>query len=275
MIGQRAAPATDRAGEAGSGALSRWVARVFVAIVLLYLFAPVVVTVLFSFTTSPRLSLPIEGLTLDWYEEAFSNPLFTTALTNSLWLALVTAVVAVGLGLPFSFGIARLKHRTRGPLLTASLVPAAVPALVLGVALAVFFMAIRQQPGLVNAAIGHVLVALPFVILTLNARLETFDFSVLEAARDLGASPARTFRDITFPLIRPSVLGAALLAMALSIDEFVVTWFTVGNQQTLPVLIWGLLRRGIDPTVNALATVVLVSLIALVVLASLLSRRRA
>ena len=141
-------------------------------------------------------------------------------------------------------------------------------------ALAVFFMAIRQPPGLLPAAIGHILVALPFVILTLNARLETFDFTVLEAARDLGASPARTFRDITFPLIRPSVLGAALLAMALSIDEFVVTWFTIGNQQSLPVLIWGLLRRGIDPTVNALATVVLVALIALVVLASLLSRRR-
>lgn len=274
-MGQRTIPATDRAAEAGSGAISRWAARIFVAVVLIYLFAPVVVTVLFSFTTSPRLSLPIEGLTLDWYHEAFSNPLFTTALQNTLWLALVTAVVAVGLGLPFAFGIARLKDRARGPLLTASLVPAAVPALVLGLALAVFFTTIHVQTGLLPAGIGHILVALPFVVLTLNARLETFDFTVLEAARDLGASPVRTFRDITFPLIRPSVLGAALLAMALSIDEFVVTWFTIGNQQSLPVLIWGLLRRGIDPTVNALATVVLFSLIGLVVLAGLVSRRRA
>lgn len=274
MTAGRAAARTDRAGEAGSGAIGRWAARIFVAVVLVYLFAPVVVTVLFSFTTSPRLSLPIEGLTLDWYGEAFANPLFTTALTNTLWLALVTAVVAVGLGLPFAFGLARLRGRARGPLLTASLVPAAVPALVLGLALAVFFTTIHVQPGLLPAAVGHILVALPFVILTLNARLETFDFTVLEAARDLGASPIRTFRDITFPLIRPSVLGAALLAMALSIDEFVVTWFTIGNQQSLPVLIWGLLRRGIDPTVNALATVVLFSLIGLVVLAGLVSRRR-
>jgi spermidine/putrescine transport system permease protein len=266
--------ASDHAGEAGSGAVSRWAARIFVAAVLIYLFAPVVVTVLFSFTTSPRLSLPIEGLTLDWYHQAFGNPLFTTALTNTLWLALITAVVSVGLGLPFAFGLARLRGRARGPLLTASLIPAAVPALVLGLALAVFFTTLRQPPGLLPAVIGHILVALPFVILTLNARLETFDFTVLEAARDLGASPLRTFRDITFPLIRPSVLGAALLAMALSIDEFVVTWFTIGNQQSLPVLIWGLLRRGIDPSVNALATVVLFSLIALVVLAGLLSRRR-
>lgn len=274
-IGRRSpAHGRDTAASAGTSGLSTWAARLFILVVLVYLFAPVVVTVLFSFPTSPRLSLPIEGLTLDWYRKAFADPLFTTALANSLVLALVTAVVSVTLGVTFSFGMARLGRRARGPLLTASLVPAAVPALVLGIALAVFFTALGRPPGLVNAAIGHILVALPFVVLTLNARLETFDFSVTEAARDLGASPLRTFRDITFPIIRPSVIGAALLAMALSIDEFVVTWFTIGNQQTLPVLIWGLLRRGIDPTVNALATVVLASLVALVVLSSLSSRRR-
>lgn len=273
-VGRRAAGRRDSSGGAGTSNLSLWAARLFIAAVLVYLFAPVVVTVVFSFSTSPRLSLPIEGLTLDWYHKAFADPLFTTALGNSLVLALVTAVVSVTLGVMFSFGVARLGRRARGPLLTASLVPAAVPALVLGIALAVFFTALNRPPGLANAAIGHILVALPFVVLTLNARLETFDFSVTEAARDLGASPLRTFRDITFPIIRPSVIGAALIAMALSIDEFVVTWFTIGNQQSLPVLIWGLLRRGIDPTINALATVVLVSLVLLVALSSLQGRRR-
>ena len=102
-------------------------------------------------------------------------------------------------------------------------------------ALAVFFRTLGQPPSLVNAAVGHILVGLPFVILTMNARLETFDFSRLDAARDLGARPLRTFRDITFPLIRPSVIGAALLAIALSLDEFVVTWFNIGSQQTVPV----------------------------------------
>ncbi len=247
---------------------------IFLALVLLYLFAPVFVTVLFSFTTSPRLSLPIEGFTLDWYRRAFADPLFATALTNSLILALVTAVVSVTLGVTFAFGVARFRRHARQRLLTVSLIPATVPALVLGIALAVFFTALGRPPGLPNAAIGHILVALPFVILTVNARLETFDFSVLEAARDLGASPLRTFRDITLPLIWPSIIGASLLAMALSLDEFVVTWFTIGNQQSLPVLIWGLLRRGIDPTVNALASVVLASLIALVVVSGLTTRRR-
>lgn len=275
MVSGAARRTRDDAASAGGSRTRRILAAVFVTAVLVYLFAPVVVTVLFSLTTSPRLSLPIEGLTLDWYGQALGNPIFSTALTNSLLLAVVTACVSVGLGVPFAFGIARLRARPRAVLVTASLIPAAVPALVLGIALAVFFSGIGLGQGLLNAALGHVLVALPFVVLTLNARLETFDFSCLEAARDLGASPVRTFRDITFPLIRPSILGAGLLAMALSLDEFVVTWFNVGNQQTLPVLIWGLLRRGIDPTVNALATLVLLALVALVVVAALVSRRRA
>lgn len=254
---------------------SRTAAALYVAFVLLWLFAPVAVIVLFSFTASPRMSLPIEGFTLDWYGQAFSAPLFARSLVNSVILAGVTAVVATSLGVSFAFGVARLRRGARAAAVTASLLPAAVPVLVLGIALAVLFRSAGLAPGLLNAAVGHVMVALPFVILTMNARLETFDFATLEAARDLGATPLQTFRDITFPLVRPSVLGAALLAMALSLDEFVVTWFNIGNLSTIPVLIWGLLRRGIDPSINALATVVLAALVVLVVLANLVSRRRA
>jgi spermidine/putrescine transport system permease protein len=264
-------PRKDRkTGPRLSWYLAAWI---FAAAVLAYLYAPVVVTVLFSFTTSPRLSLPITGLTLDWYARAFSDPLFTDALGNTLVLAGVTALAAGVLGTSFAFGAVTLRGRLRGMVLTASLLPAAMPALVLGVSIAVFFAAAGRQQGLFNAAIGHTVVALPFVILTMNARLETFDFSMLEAARDLGASPWRTFLDITFPLTRPAIFGACLLAMAMSVDEFVVTWFNVGNQITLPVLIWGLLRRGIDPSINALATIVLGWLVLLVVVSSRVSRR--
>ena len=124
-----------------------------------------------------------------------------------------------------------------------------------------------------SAAIGHAVLSMPFVILTMNARLETFDFTTLEAARDLGASPLQTFRDITLPLIRTAVIGAGLLAVALSLDEFVVTWFNIGNEMTIPILIWGLLRRGIDPSINALASVVLVSLIIIVTVSNRLTNR--
>jgi ABC-type spermidine/putrescine transport system permease subunit II len=253
----------------------RMLARAYVAAILAFLYLPVVVIVLFSFTESPRLSLPIEGFTLDWYRKAFANPLMTTALQNSLALALVTALATSILGASFAFGLVKLRsRRLRDALLTASLLPAVMPLLVIGIALAVFFNALGLRQGVLNAALGHVMVCLPFVSLTMNARLESFDFSVLEAARDLGASPLRTFLDITLPLVRPSIVGAALLAAALSLDEFVVTWFNIGSAQTLPVLVWGLVRTGIDPSINAVATVLLASLIALVIVSSMSWRGR-
>lgn len=248
---------------------------VFVGLVIAYLYAPIAVIVIFSFTTSPRLSMPIEGLTLDWYAKAFENPLIATALQNSLLLAAVSALLSGVVGAAFAFWLVTLKRaRLRATLLTASLMPAIVPLLVIGISLAVAFRVVGMQQGLLNAAIGHILVSLPFVVLTMNARLETFDFSVLEAARDLGATPARAFRDITFPLIRPSVIGAAMLAAALSLDEFVVTWFNVGNQQTVPVLVWGLMRRGIDPSINAIATILLGLLVCLVITSNIVNRRK-
>lgn len=247
----------------------------FVALVLIWLYVPILVIVLFSFATSPRLSLPIEGVTLEWYGKALSDPLMTTALVNSLTLAAVTATVAGVLGAAFAFGIVALKRRRlRTGLLAASVLPAIVPLLVIGIALAVFFRGLGMPQGMFNAAMGHILICMPFVILTMNARLETFDFSVLEAARDLGATPYQAFRDITLPLIRPSVLGSGLLAAALSFDEFVVTWFNIGNRLTVPVLVWGWMRRGVDPSINAIATLLLCLLIALVVTASLLTRNR-
>ncbi len=256
-------------------ALRKILPAAFVSLVVAYLYAPIAVIVIFSFTTSPRLSMPIEGLTLAWYANAFANPLISTALRNSLILAIISAVLSGAMGAAFAFWLVTLKRaRVRATLLTASLMPAIVPLLVIGIALAVFFRGVGMQQGLLNAAIGHVLVSLPFVVLTMNARLETFDFSVLEAARDLGATPSRAFRDITFPLIRPSVIGAAMLAAALSLDEFVVTWFNVGNQQTVPVLVWGLMRRGIDPSINAIATVLLSVLVCLVIASNIINRKK-
>lgn len=254
--------------------LRRHAAGGFALLVLLYLYAPIAVIVLFSFTASPRLAIPIEGLTLGWYANALSNPLMATALRNSLILAFVSALAATVLGAAFAFGLMKLERvRTRRFLLAGGLLPAVVPLLVIGIALAVFFRGVGMAPGLFNAAIGHAIVCLPFVILTMNARLETFDFSILEAARDLGASPARAFRDVTLPLIRPSLVGAALLAAALSLDEFVVTWFNIGNELSVPVLVWGLMRRGIDPSINAIAVMLLAALVILVVASNLVGRR--
>lgn len=271
LITPTANPARPRLSRPRTGTV---LAGVYVALVLAFLYAPIIVSVLFSFATSPRLSLPIEGFTLEWYATALSNPLFTSALRNSLLLALIAFVVASLAGVTYAFGLTRLSGRVRAAFLGFGLAPAVIPLLVIGISLASLFQSLGLQQGILNAAIGHVLVAMPFVILTMNARLETFDFSVLEAARDLGASRWQAFTQITFPIIRPAVIGAGLLAIALSLDEFVVTWFNIGSNQTVPVLIWGMMRRGVDPSVNALATMVLVPLVALATLAYLINRRK-
>ena len=125
-----------------------------------------------------------------------------------------------------------------------------------------------------TALIGHVVITLPFVFLTMRARLETFDESVVEAARDLGASPTRAFWDVTLRLISPAILAAALISMSLSLDEFIITSFTIGADQTLPVLIWARLRQGITPEVNALATLVLCGTLATGLVSYRLSRLR-
>jgi spermidine/putrescine transport system permease protein len=194
-------------------------------------------------------------------------------VTRSLLAALVTALVAAPIGVLAALGLRALSERARTAMLGALLLPIAVPGLLLAVALAIYWSgALGQRYSLWAAILGHILIALPFVILTMNAAVANFRFSLLEAARDLGAGPWRTFRDILFPLIRPAVEGAALLAAAISLDEFIITLFVGGRDTTLPVLIWGRVQRSVDPSLNALATTLL---IATTVLALLAARRTA
>lgn len=250
-----------------------WVAGAFVLGVMVFLFAPLVVVVAFSFNSIPRMSLPLAGLSLRWYEELWGDPEVRQALTRSLIAAAVTALIAAPLGMLAALGLRALSERLRTVVLGAMLLPIVVPGLLLAVSLAIYWNGLLGQRYSLSAAIiGHVLLALPFVILTLNAAVSSFRFSLLDAARDLGASPWQAFRDVLLPLIRPAVEGAALLAAAISLDEFIVTLFVGGRDTTLPVLIWGRVQRSVDPSLNALATTLLV---ATTILALLAARRTA
>jgi ABC-type spermidine/putrescine transport system permease subunit II len=158
-----------------------------------------------------------------------------------------------------ALGLQRLSARSRSTLLTAIQLPIAVPGLLLAIALAIYYRQVLGVGFSLWAAIGgHILIALPFVVLVMDAAVANFRASLLEAARDLGASPLRAFWTITFPLIRPAVEGAMLLSVAISVDEFIVTLFTVGRDTTLPMLIWSRVQRSVDPGINALATILLV-----------------
>ena len=244
----------------------------FVTIVLVFLFAPIAIVVGFSLNDSPRLSIPFEGVSIRWYQRIFDDPLFSNALRRSLIAAIISALVATPLGTAFAFGIRRLRNkRTRALALMSALLPLIIPVLLLGIGLAIMYNEVGLRPRLAMAIPGHILIALPFVILSVNSALDNFPFEILRAASDLGASRVRAFWTITLPIIRPAVEGAFLLAMALSIDEFVISLFTAGNDTTLPLLIWAKMRRGIDPTINAIATLMLVGTVGL----SLVAARRA
>jgi spermidine/putrescine transport system permease protein len=254
--------------------LRRYGAGLFMAIILFFLFAPMVLIVVFAFNTSPTLSFPVKGLTLDWFRQAFADPLAIQALKNTLYLAGLSALFAGVLGTAAAFGVGRFQAKTRDRIMYAALLPSIMPVLVLGIALAVTLYEVGVTLSIKTALIGHVLIGLPFVFLTLRARLDSFDFSVVEAAHDLGASRSRAFWDITLRLVRPAIFAAALISMSLSLDEFVITSYTVGADQTLPILIWARMRTGVSPEVNALATIILCGTLLTGVLSYRLSRIR-
>jgi spermidine/putrescine transport system permease protein len=243
------------------------VLTVYTVALIVFLFAPVLTIVVFSFDRVGVGTFPIEGLTLDWYRELGDDDAIISAAVNSAMVAAACAVVTVVLGTAAAFALTRYRLRFTGGVTALLALPLMLPGLLVGIALLSFFDWISLSLSMLTVTIGHVLVTLPFVLLTMNARLAGFDPAVEEAARNLGATPLQTFRHITFPLIRASVIGSGLLVAALSLDEFIVTFFTIGADNTLPTVIWGQMRRGVSPTVNAISTLMLAATLVLMVTA--------
>lgn len=230
-----------------------------VALVLAFVFAPVLLVVLFSFNSAPSSTLPIEGLTLDWYRKVFENPLYVEALQNSAVAAVLTALVSTVVGATAAVALARHRSRALDALSAVLMMPLMLPGLFIGVALLSFTSRIHLDLSLLTVVIGHVIVTVPLVVLIVNARMMQLDWSVVEAARDLGASSWTAFRRVILPQVAPALVGAALLALAWSADELIITLFTNGGDTTVPVLILGLTRRGLDPSINAVASLILLS----------------
>jgi ABC-type spermidine/putrescine transport system permease subunit II len=222
-----------------------------------FLFAPVVLVVLFSFNSVSSTSPPIHGLSLRWYKQLFGEADFSFALKNSLIAATSTMAVVLITGTIAALALSRRRSRLLDALSTLVVAPLVVPGLFLGVALYSYFNEIGMQFSLITVVIGHCLVTLPFVVLIVNARLANTDRAMVEAARDLGASGWKAFWKVLFPAIVPAIVGAGLLVVAWSLDEFIITLWTNGGQITLPVFIFEHLRLGITPAINAIASLVL------------------
>lgn len=225
--------------------------------VLLFLYAPLVVATLYAFNSGPSLGWPIEGLSLRWFEKMFADRAFRDALIVSFEAALATAVLATLIGTMASFAFSRYRTRTAGMVQVLGRFPAMLPPLFIGIGFIVLMRLLTWSPGLSTIIAGHTVVALPWVILVVLARLRTYDVELEAAARDLGASPWRALLKVTLPIIAPAIVGAALLAFSWSFDETLITIFTSGTETTVPMFILGKLRRLIDPSGNAVAVILL------------------
>jgi spermidine/putrescine transport system permease protein len=224
---------------------------------LVFLWGPLLVVVLFSLHSTGSLSFPFEGFSLRWYEEIFSSEEVRLAAKNSLVVATCSALGTLVLGTLAAYGVSRSRSRLRGPLALLFFLPITLPGLFIGIALLVAFTRVQMTLSLLTVTIAHLVYVFPFFFLIARAALERLDPALEETASDLGAGRVTVFRRVTLPQVWPVLVGAACLSFALSFDEFVITFFVVGPDSTLPLFIWSSLRRTIDPSINAISSLLL------------------
>src|SRR5881396_117949 len=225
---------------------------------LVFLYLPIVFLVLFSIEPADTPGFPITGITLHWYEKMLADSAIHSALFNSVVVAVVVALLATTIGTMAAFPLVRGGIRFAGTARILFTLPIMIPGVLIGLGLLVFITLLGIKLGLHTVIAGHLVFTTPFVVLIVAARLQGFDRRLEWAAADLGASNRQTLRHIVLPLIAPAIIAGALLSVTLSIDEFVVTFFTIGPQLTLPLYIITQIKFGVTPEVNALATVILV-----------------
>jgi len=235
---------------------NRWLSS-FALVIYAFLFAPIVVLILFSFNNSRR-TFVWHGFTLDWYPKLLANSDLLDSLQTSLIVAAVAVVVATVLGSLLGLGLARLRFRGSGAAETLILLPMVTPEIIMGISLLIFFTnALPGIPAIGRISLAHITFCISYVAVVVRARAVAMDPSLEEAARDLGASAWGAFRHVTLPLILPAVLAGAMLAFALSFDDLVVTAFNTGpSATTLPVAIYSAIKFGVTPQINAISTII-------------------
>jgi spermidine/putrescine transport system permease protein len=248
----------------------RWLLRAWAVAVLGFLYLPIAFLIMFSFEDSKTIGFPIPGFSLRWYEGIPGNDQLIHAVLNSVTVALVVAVLATVIGVMAAFPLVRAGLRYPNGARILFTMPIMLPGILIGVGLLVFLASVvHARFSLATVIAGHLVLTTPFVILIVAARLQGFDRRLEWAAADLGADHPNVLRRVVLPLIAPAILAGALIAVTLSIDEFVVTFFTVGPQLTLPIYIYTQIKFGVTPEVNAIATVVMLGTVLVFGLAAL------
>lgn len=251
-----------------------WILRIWAVMVYVFLFAPIIVVAMTSFNPTGRATIPT-AFTLKWYSDLLEDADLVRALWVSLRVAFAAAIISAVLGLSAAYGLSRYRIRGRNVAQGIFYLPMLVPAVVSGVSLLMWYRQIGMNLGWITILITHVIMTLPFTLTIILTSFAGFDTRLEEAAMDLGATPWRTFRTITLPIVMPGVLGGAMMAFTLSFDEFVVTLFVSGGGvQTLPIVVYNRIRYMLSPEINAIATIVMGFSIALLVGAQVVAAMR-
>ncbi|MED1795820.1 ABC transporter permease [Brevibacillus nitrificans] len=242
-------------------------------LMLVFLYLPIAILMLYSFNDS-RINAVWSGFTWKWYLSLFDNRQVMAALANSMTIGIISSVLATVLGTAAALAIKHYSLRWRTFINGLIYLPIVIPEIMMGLALLVLFSQVHMELGKATLIMAHVTFSMPYVMVIINARLADMGKELEEAAQDLGATPWGTLRHVTLPLIMPGIVAGFLMSFTLSLDDFIISFFVAGpNSTTLPLYIYGLVKRGVSPEVNALSTMLIVCTVLLVIIAELFRRK--
>ena len=238
--------------------------NIYIGLVFLLLYLPILFVIVFSFNTS-KMNIVWEGFTLKWYGSFFQNRSLMSALENTLVVSITSTVISTIIGTLGAVGLNKFNFKGKQLIDKLLYIPIVIPEIVLGVALLSIFSILNMSLGLTTIILAHITFSIPFVVITVRARISGIDKSLEEAAMDLGANRFKTFMYVTLPLLLPGVLSGAMLAFSLSLDDVVISFFTCGpGSTTLPIYIMSIVKTGVTPEVNALSTVIMLVIIVII-----------
>ena len=250
--------------------------KLYLVLVMLFLYAPIFVLIVFSFNTTKSRSV-FSGFTFDWYVKLFHNELIMSSLWNTIIVAVVASICATVLGAVAAVGIQSMRRLPKAIVMQGTNIPIMNPEIVTGVSLMllfVFFMArMNLEMGFVTLIIAHITFDVPYVILNVMPRFRQMDPHLYEAAQDLGCNGVSAFFKVVLPEIMPGIVSGFLMSFTFSLDDFVVSYFTSGTTQTLPITIYSMTRRKISPEINALSTIIFLVVVAVLVIKNIIERR--
>ncbi len=241
--------------------------------VLAFLYTPIATLIVFSFNSNAITRLPLEDFTFDWYTRALGNSDLMTAVWNSVFVGVAAVMICLAIGIPTALALDRHDFAGKTVFRRLVILPITLPGLITGVSMLTFFRSVGMDLSIWTVIVGHGTALTAIVVTNVFARLQRFDRRIEEASADLGARPWQTFWHVTLPNIRSAIIGSSLISFTLSFDEIPVTFFLTGRDNTLPMYIWSVIRRGITPEINAVGTIIVVISITLILISVFLMHR--